>query len=176
MATTPRVCIFCGGTPVTSEHAWPQWIAKYLPRTKVPHLVLKQYEGRDDTYSFRGERLPFTTTVRCVCLHCNSGWMHELEGTAEPLLSPLIQGKSQVWHEWKQALAATWAFKTMALLEYAVGEISIPAEVMPLFRRFLTPPPGTQVWTGVYTGSGQHQFGSGAMRMLLVDEDGNVAH
>jgi hypothetical protein len=130
-SASDRKCIFCGGTPLTAEHAWPQWIAKHLPEEKVPHLILAQHEGKKDSYSFRGERLPFTTTVRCVCTSCNSGWMHELEATAEPLLAPLILGRKQTWNEWKQSLAAVWAFKTAAILEQAVGRShAIPPEVL----------------------------------------------
>jgi hypothetical protein len=171
-----RECIFCGGTPLTAEHAWPQWIAKYLPREKVPHLILAQSEGKEDACSFRGQRLPFTTTARCVCTQCNSGWMHELEATAEPLLAPLIQGRTRIWHEWKQSLAAAWAFKTAAILEYAVGiDQAIPPELLPLFRRYLTPRPRTQIWTATDSGTGHHQFGSGAIRALVVSSETVVA-
>jgi hypothetical protein len=86
------------------------------------------------------------------------------------------QGRTQIWHEWKQSLAAAWAFKTAAILEYAAGvEPAIPAEVLTLFRQYLTSPPGTQIWTASYSGTGQHQFGSGAMRVLMVASEKVVA-
>ena len=43
-----RAGVFCGGTPVTSEHVWPQWIAKYLPHEKAEHYRLSESaEGRE---------------------------------------------------------------------------------------------------------------------------------
>jgi hypothetical protein len=165
--------VFCGGTPVTAEHAWPQWIAKYLPGRKVPHLTVVEAEGREPSVKFRGERLPFTTEVRCVCKACNEGWMHELETSAEKMLAPLIQGKPQVWHEWRQATAATWAFKTAIVLDQAHPEFkAIPPEIYPLFRRFLRPPPYSQVWIAIYSGAYPHSYGRGAMRLLLTTPEG----
>lgn len=99
--------------------------------------------------------------------------MHELEQAAEPLLAPLIQGKHAVWHEWNQTLASTWAFKTAIMLEQTHNDLrAIPEEIYPLFRRYLTPPPFAQVWIGIYSGEYPHNFGRGAMRLLLTTPEG----
>jgi hypothetical protein len=158
---------------VTAEHVWPQWIAKYLPDTKLPHLVVVEQEGQDSAVELRGDRPPFTTEVKCVCKPCNEGWMHELETTAKPILAPLIQGKPAIWHEWRQTIAATWAFKTAIMIEQAQSEMrAIPAEIYPLFRRYLTPPPFAQVWTGIYAGEYPHFYGRGPMRLVLTTPEG----
>jgi hypothetical protein len=168
-----RTCIWCGGSPVTAEHVWPQWIAKYLPKEKAQHLVIVEEEGQEKAVEFRGERVPFTTKVKCVCEPCNNGWMHELETSAEPILAPLIQGKSQTWHEWRQAIAATWALKTSIIVEQAQADIrAIPQEIYPGFRQWLRPPPYTQVWTALYLGESPHFYGRGAMRLLLTTPEG----
>lgn len=168
-----RTCVFCSGSPVTAEHAWPQWIAKYLPDQKVPHLNIVEAEGGEQSVEFRGDRLPFTTEVRVVCKPCNEGWMHELETSAEPILAPLIQGKPQVWHEWRQAIAATWALKTSMMLEHTHSEVkAIPLEIYPGFRGFLRPPLFTQVWTALYSGEYPHFYGRGAMRLQLTTPEG----
>lgn len=169
-----RSCIWCGGTPVTAEHVWPQWIAKYLPKVKAPHLVIAEVEGQARAVEFRGERLPFTTVVRCVCEQCNPGWMHELETTAEPILTPVIEGRAQTWHEWRQAVAATWAFKTAIMIEQAGRSDlrAIPREIYPGFPRWLRPPAFAQVWAAAYAGNSGQFYGHGRLRLLITTAAG----
>jgi hypothetical protein len=101
--------------------------------------------------------------------------MHEMEVTAEQLLAPLIQGKPVVWHEWKQSLAATWAFKTAIVLEQShPSYTAIPPEIYPLFRRFQCPAPFSQVWMAHYGGEFPHSFGSGAMWLQIRSAEGEV--
>ena len=98
--------------------------------------------------------------------------MHELETTAEPILAPLIEGKSQTWHQWRQTVAATWALKTAIMIEQA-GPLhlrAIPQEIYPGFYRVLRPPtpPYTQVWAAAYVGESPHAYGRGFMRLVLT--------
>lgn len=170
-----RACVFCGGSPVTAEHVWPRWIGKYLPREKADHFVVVEHEGQERAVGFRGERVPFSTTSKCVCEACNTGWMHELETCVEPILAPLIQGQRQTWHEWRQAVAATWAFKTSIMIEQAAEEKlrAIPSEICPGFRKWQRPPlMNTQVWAGNYVGESPHFYGRGQMRLMLTTPDG----
>lgn len=163
-----RACIFCGGSPVTAEHVWPQWIGKYLPTTKAEHYVVVEAEGEEQAVQYRGERVPFSTTARCVCKPCNEGWMHELEHTAEHELRAMIEGRDQTLHEWRQGVVATWAFKTAIMIEHAQADLrAIPAEVYPLFRQYLTAPPFSQVWMARYIGDSPHFYGRGSMRLVL---------
>lgn len=166
--------MFCGKGPVTAEHVWPQWIAKYVENAdeKIPHTAEVRHEGQEPRIEFRGIRVPFTTEAKCVCKPCNEGWMHELETSAEPILAPLIQGKSAVWHEWRQTIAAFWAVKTAMMLEQTQKLRAIPAEIYPLFRKYQTPPPYCQVWTAAYDGDIPHNFGRGAIRMALTTPEG----
>ncbi|HEY4810899.1 MAG TPA: hypothetical protein VIH71_07575 [Solirubrobacteraceae bacterium] len=162
--------------PVTAEHVWPQWIAKYVPQTeiKAEHYVLTETEGEAQTTEFRGERVPFTTEARCVCKPCNEGWMAEMEHTAEHELHAMIEGRSQTLHEWRQTIAATWAFKTAIMVEQAhATDRAIPSEFYPLFWRYLTPPPYSQVWLGMYAGGeSPHFYGRGQLRFLLTTPEG----
>jgi hypothetical protein len=162
---------------MTAEHVWPQWIAKYVPDTEIEaeHYVVVEAEGKDETVEFRGERVPFTTKAKCVCKACNEGWMAELEHTAEHELHAMIGGKPQVLHEWRESVAATWAFKTAIMVEQAQpSHRAIPAEVYPHFRRYLTPPPFAQVWLALYAGVSPHFYGRGEMR-LVIDSPAGVA-
>jgi hypothetical protein len=164
-----RACIFCGGSPVTAEHVWPRWIAKYLPDAKAEHYVVVEAEGREEAVEYRGERVPFSTTVRCVCKPCNEGWMAELERTAEHELHAMIEGRAQTLHEWRQSIAATWAFKTAIMVEQAQADLrAIPTEVYRLFRQYLTAPPFSQVWLALYAGDSPHFYGRGSMRLVIT--------
>ena len=99
--------------------------------------------------------------------------MHEMETTAEPILAPLIQGKQQVWSEWRQAVAATWAFKTSIMLEQTHSDLqAIPPDIYPGLRLNLRPPPFAQAWTAIYSGEFPHHYGRGAMRLLLATSAG----
>jgi hypothetical protein len=147
---------------------WPQWIAKYLPSVKAEHYVVIEAEGQEQSVELRGERVPFSTEVNCVCKPCNEGWMAELEHTAEHELRAMIEGRSQTLHEWRQAIAATWAFKTAIMVEQAhATHRAIPSELYLLFRRYLTAPPYSQVWISLYAGDSPHFYGRGSMRLVV---------
>jgi hypothetical protein len=172
--STVRACIFCGARPVTDEHAWPQWIAKYLPKTK--NILYNVTETRGDaapTIQERGNRYPFTTKVGCVCEACNTGWMHELEMSAELILAPLIEGrptnrKGNPWalREWRQSIAATWATKTALVLQEMSTEQAIAREFGQPFRRQLRPHNFAQVWIAHYAGEQAHSFYQGSLHMV----------
>jgi hypothetical protein len=162
--------VWCGGTPVTAEHVWPQWIAKYVPEAKIraEHYVVIEAEGQEQAVHFRGERVPFTTEAKCVCKPCNEGWMAEMEHTAEHELHAMIEGRPQTLHEWRQALAATWAFKTAMMVEQAhTSDRAISSELYQPFHRYLTPPPFSQVWIGRYEGQSPHFYGRAQLRFEL---------
>jgi hypothetical protein len=169
------LCVFCGESPVEAEHVWPQWIAKYLPREKADHFrVQESAEGRE--VQPRGFRFPFTTEANCVCHTCNTGWMHELENSAEAEIAAMIQGKPQRLHEWRQSIAASWAFKTAMMLEQSEPPAArtIPLAIYPMFRRFLRPTTMTQVWMAHYVGENPHPFGHGLLRAQVIGPTGPV--
>jgi hypothetical protein len=142
-----------------------------LPKIKGSHFVVVESEGTERTEEFRGQRVPFTTKVKCVCKGCNTGWMHELETSAELVLAPLIQGEPRTWHEWRQSIAATWAFKTAIMIEQGAhdGLRAISPELYRPFRKWLRPPlMNTQIWAAVYAGQSPHFYGRSLMRFLLT--------
>lgn len=175
-----RACVFCGGTPVTGEHVWPQWIAKYVPAVlaeeKAQHYVVRESEEEGRQVEFRGLRYPFTTEAHCVCERCNTGWMAELEHTAEHELHAMIEGKPQKLHAWRQAIAATWAFKTAMMLEHAdsADRRAIPAAIYKPFWGFLRPTTMTNIWMARYIGEEPHHFGHGELRAQVIGPEGPV--
>jgi hypothetical protein len=92
-----RVYFFCGGTPLSLEHVFPQWLTAVLPaqvawrgQDTAVHYI--DGLGGTTTPESREIREQFNAaTVRRVCRRCNHGWMNELEGAVRPILTPLIR-------------------------------------------------------------------------------------
>jgi hypothetical protein len=58
-------------------------------------------------------------TTGHVCHGCNTGWMADLEAEARPLLTPMITGHAQALDQVQQITVATWATKTVIVMESA---------------------------------------------------------
>jgi hypothetical protein len=105
---------------------------------------------------------PFRTTARMVCSTCNSGWLSQIEGTAKPVITPLILGEPRRLPDDDQALIAAWTCKT-ALVSLLVSSDEArftgygvpPTEYTALYaqRDRIEPLPFSQYWIGSYTGS-----------------------
>ena len=37
MADHQTFCIFCGGTPLSREHIWADWLRRYIPKNLAYH-------------------------------------------------------------------------------------------------------------------------------------------
>ena len=85
-----RVCVFCGGTPVTLEHVWPRWVAAILA-DGGPVQVERGVDDEPATW----QQVSLEVTIRRVCAICNNGWLSELEQAAKPRLEPLILGDTE---------------------------------------------------------------------------------
>ena len=108
-----RLCLFCSRRADSVEHAWPLWITNQF-KGRQPAAVQAERAG---------VKLPSwnvhqpTMKIRCVCEHCNNGWMSELEGRVQPYLQPLLLGQSGALDSPGQTAIATWAVKTAMVLE-----------------------------------------------------------
>lgn len=133
-----RRCVFCGGTPVSSEHVLPKWLrntpagaaafARGAGQTLPPHyiggfVVNPGPSGRLDVswqgYE-RGVRIPgLQIEVKAPCKPCNNGWMSKLELEAQQVLSPLITDAGpQLIPAEDSAVLRRWALKTAAMFEF----------------------------------------------------------
>ena len=112
-----RTCIFCGGSPVTNEHAWPDWLLEFV-RNANPDTERTVYARVD------GRMVRHWTTekpeqkVKVVCGSCNHGWMSRLEDAAKPLLVPMFKGEQVSFDLKQQLILATWAVKTGMVFEF----------------------------------------------------------
>lgn len=153
----PRRCVFCGGTPVSQEHALPKWLGRLFTNEVVDFSRTFQFRGdAADVRPWRGK--PFSATVGGPCRTCNSGWMSELETEVQPVLTPLVEGREATLSALSQHLVATWAIKTMLMLRLVAADDD-DRELDPGIYRWLreqrSPPPSEQVWLAAYAGEGQ---------------------
>jgi hypothetical protein len=141
-----RSCAFCGASSVSAEHVWPRWLSAVLPSKRVRHK--QQFDHPDGTARDREwEAPPYTQTVNHVCEECNNGWMSKLETQAKPLLQPMVEGRFRHLHPAGQRTIATWAFKTVAMLEYiASAEPAIVQEQRDWLLEHTEPHPSVHVW------------------------------
>jgi hypothetical protein len=110
-----RACIFCGGTPLTVEHVWPEWVARLFDTTSVR---ITRSGSKPVAYSARTIELK----AAVVCEPCNTGWMNRVENAARPILTPMIKGQCATLDRPAQFVAAFWAVKTAMVFECALSQ------------------------------------------------------
>lgn len=71
------LCPFCGAADLTDEHIFPDWVSRLF---------------RDKGMKLRG-RLDQTVPV---CGRCNHRWLSVLEQSAQPILTPMIEGQDRI--------------------------------------------------------------------------------
>jgi hypothetical protein len=155
----PFACAFCGSTarPRGREHVFADW----LNSIGLESGQVEIHTGWLNKVARRWTTEGFTATVRAVCDDCNHGWLSQLEGTAKPVLTPLILGQSTDLSTDDQRLIATWVLKTalVAMLsssddQRAQGYGVPAAEYHALYagREHPEPLPHSQDWIGTYVG------------------------
>ena len=153
-AQTPKKCIFCGSSPTTKEHFWPDWLRNVIPKNgrKWEQLrVVENIETSDQAIRRKGGDI-HDWTIRCVCAPCNNGWMSDLEKKIKPILILLLSGTVTRIDERSQSLMATWC-----TLKVMVAEFENPghatthhAQRKRMWRRKIPPKTGWRIWIGCY--------------------------
>jgi hypothetical protein len=162
-----ETCIFCGATPLTREHLWPDWLRRQVQiREGFTHRIEQESDGvetRDRTFTTP----PFNQVVKAVCAGCNGGWMSGLESTAKPILQQLIYAKGAVLSVEDQRTLASWAFlKACVFDRLHPEEPAIPAEHLSrLFTYRQAPATGVAIWLGTYEA---HDIGHYAYQALRI--------
>jgi hypothetical protein len=147
-----ETCVFCGRTPVTREHLWPDWLRREANiRLPFEYRIEQEHDGvetRDITFTTP----PFTNTVKAVCTNCNGGWMSATEDSAKPILQDLIYGNGRTLDPSDQQKLATWAFlKACVFDEVHPTERVVPAEHRQRLYTYKRPPAtGVAIWIGTY--------------------------
>ncbi len=143
-------CVFCGQLKPSKEHVYPKWLRKVMGEYDRVVNVVETAEGR----TVRPTQAAFDITVQAVCHDCNTGWMHDLEDAASPLLKPMIRGERRDLSVAQQRVLALWVCKTVLMMAQQAKSTS----VVPLdhYRSAISaklPPVGTSVWLATQTES-----------------------
>lgn len=148
-----RTCIFCGRTPLTKEHVVGDWAGRFADagQRSIVHLSDREGEAREiREWNARA----YDRQARMVCAACNNGWMSDLETRASALLVPDELDGRKLGHD-EQALLATWAMKTVLVLNAAESRFrrAIPPEVAIDFGHDRRVPVNTEMWIASYAGN-----------------------
>lgn len=143
-----RACLFCGRTPVSSEHAIALWTGEVIPGSG-PWTHRHSERHGDEPIREWCKKVP---DLKCnvPCERCNNGWMATLEGHAKPILTPMIQGEPTHIEPHKLELVSFWALKTSLTLDRCsdTSRQSIPASEFEALYERKGVLPSAHVWTG----------------------------
>lgn len=147
MSELGRLCVFCGGHPLTKEHVLRNALRKYLPQQRfTSHTV---FNGGAQPEERTSRRSSFDSTVRRVCAPCNNGWMHDLEVAAEGALTPMLQGHPTALDSNTVRVLAGWAAKTAMMRSFMdPGVNPLDTGQMRAFAQDPVPPQGWFVFLG----------------------------
>src|SRR5689334_18116997 len=107
-----RLCIFCGQSGCSLEHAFPDWLLKNVQRGRPI-----AFHGALPERNIQLAGPNAAVRVRAVCKTCNNGWMSNLEKAAKPSLAAMLNDISIGLDHAEQTLVATWAMKTAMVFE-----------------------------------------------------------
>jgi hypothetical protein len=164
-------CIFCGRTPVTREHLWPDWLQRDLEIREPFEIRIEQEHDGVETRDIRFEAPPFNQTVRAVCAECNNGWMSEMEAAAKPILWPLIHAEGRRLDAAEQRVLARWALlKACVFDELHPGEgVVLPAHREYLYEHRDPPPHGFWVTLATYEAEELRHYAHQGLRLSRGD-------
>jgi hypothetical protein len=155
-------CVFCGNDDLTSEHVWPQWLARAAPAPKRQVIHHRRRIDRQKQVVDAPDRWSapsYTVNVRAVCAQCNNGWMSELEQSVRPLLEPMLHDQLRILDHERQTLVATWVFKTSVMLEFThPQERAIQSEASKSLYQHGQPPRNVTIWIASYRGLSLNAF------------------
>ena len=161
-APAATACIFRGTTnsTLTCEHVIPKWARRSFA-IKGPVAVDAREEGLSQRRRVGAMQALNITLDDAICKECNSVWLSRLERAVKPLLAPMaVSARPATLSPASQQLLATWAVKTVLLLELAFRQMypaSRPVEgyqasppELAWLRARTEPPPRSRVWLGCW--------------------------
>jgi hypothetical protein len=170
-ASVAETCIFCGGTPMSREHLWPNWLRQEAAIAELFDHRLEQEVDGVETRDINFSTPPFNQVVRAVCAACNGGWMSTIEANVKPIMQDLIYGRGRTLDRDDKRKIATWAFlKACVFDELHPREQVVPREHCARLFTYKKPPPtGVAIWLGTYEAQ---EVGHYAYQGLLVARTG----
>jgi len=150
----PSTCVFCGGSPVTKEHVWSDWLRAHIPRhmRKWSSYKATEYSTGIESAARKRPGAVHDWQVRCVCQDCNTGWMSRLENKIKPILGPLVDGQCGRLSEQDQYILATWITLKVMIAEFDNPErVTVHHMQRKMMKRRQQPPKfGWRIWISRY--------------------------
>ncbi len=106
-----KPCLFCDNPAETKEHLWPEWILQGLKRVHPIRQVIQKSEPKE----FYGD-----VRMKCVCSHCNHGWMSDLENSVRAVVGAMVHDIAVMIDVETQGAISRWVTKTAMVLEAAI--------------------------------------------------------
>ena len=176
-------CVFCSsdGKP-TKEHIIPKWLGPELYRAQPPtgqSAEEKRFTHRfnpgpgDDSLPREWSANEVDLLTNSVCGQCNSGWLHDLEFVARPLLTRLVMGEPTDLATDQQKTVATWAYKTALLFQLlrAADARAIPLHRFRELFSLRRPTAEARVWLGAAVGNNAMRETSTEVNMVNVQHE-----
>jgi len=146
-------CVFCGKSPVTSEHVFSsKWLESLMPhatslttsvfRTGQELKTFVQHPKKRDNI-WRG-----AAAINCACNKCNSGWMARMDEGVKEVLTPLANGEVGTIEEEGVRALAIWATKVALVLDSSRTPASVDSAVKHAFRKRPSVLNGSTIWLG----------------------------
>jgi hypothetical protein len=146
-----RTCIFCGGGPLSNEHAWQRWLVQEL---LTPGSVIRMRWGSAQGLTHVDAK-GLEVKVRRACVGCNTGWMSKMERAVKAVLLPLVRGQVNQLAHADQQFVATWAQKTAMMLQFTsihkTGIVIVPSLYQELYAHPARPAGSLVAWIGQET-------------------------
>jgi hypothetical protein len=128
---------------------WPKWLRDVLQsNAKFAHRHMTTVAGVAPKH---WDAPPFSMQLKAACASCNNNWMAHTEGTAKPIVIPLIEGRSCGLTTEGQRIVARWVAKTVMVFQLATVHDSIQPHQYRYLKNNLQPPPSSQVWLSART-------------------------
>jgi hypothetical protein len=125
-------CVFCGGTPLSKEHIWSDWLDKIIPRgsdrfERVVHITDKIGPILEVEIKKR-QGAVHTKKAYKVCVQCNTTWMSRIVEAAKPSVKLLVTGQRAHLAPDEQQKVASWiALTAMMADSVAKTQHKLPA-------------------------------------------------
>lgn len=156
-------CIFCGGTGMSKEHIWSDWISGLLPRNNEHSEYWGSMHREGGSKEVKWTTPPTSSArqgsvlqrkVRKVCEQCNNGWMSRVVDRAKPQVERMILGTHFQLNRKDQTDLSAWIGITAVIQEFANRQGA--RRILPEDRRVLmnteAPPLTWSIWVAKYTG------------------------
>ena len=155
-------CIFCGGTGLSKEHIWSDWLSNLIPHNDQHGEYWSSMHGNSGSKEVNWTIPPVSSTrqgcvlqrkVRNVCKRCNNGWMSRVVNRAKPYVEQAVLGKSFKVNLKEQNDLAAWIGITTVSQEFVNRRARrIPPEDRTVLMTTEIPPLSWSIWIAKYEG------------------------